>query len=65
MQALVDSHIFVHRLEPKELFRSAYVKKFSKDMPPQSLDDDVGKFLKTGNVPPYLVDFMLGIYGSH
>ncbi len=65
MQALVDSHIFVRKMEARDLFRSAYMRKFQKDIPPKSLEEDVIEYLKSGKVPPYLVDFMLDTYGAH
>ena len=65
MQALVDSHLFVRKMEVKELLRSAYMHKFNKDMPPKSLDEDAETYLKYGKVPPYLVDFMVDTYGCH
>lgn len=65
MQALVDSHLFVKKMEAKELLRSAYIHKFNKDMPVKSLDEDTEAYLKNGKVPPYLVDFMIDTYGCH
>lgn len=65
MHALVESHLFLHRLEVKDLIRTAYMRKFGKDIPPQSLEDDANTFQKTGKVPAYLVDFMLAVYGVH
>ena len=52
-------------MEARDLFRSAYMRKFQKDIPPKSLEEDVIEYLKSGKVPPYLVDFMLDTYGAH
>ena len=65
MQALVDRHILVNKIEPRELFRSAFLKKFGRDMPERSLDEDVKKYLENGRTPGYIVDFMIDIYGVH
>lgn len=65
MQALVDSHIFVNRLDPKDLFRSAYLRKFQKDIPPNALEEDVAKYKKGGLVPAYVTEMMLATYGVH
>lgn len=65
MQALVDSHIFVRKMEARDLFRAAYMKKYGKDMPPDSLEADLDEYLRVGKVPNYLVDFMIAEYGAH
>lgn len=65
MQALVDRHILVNKIDPRELFRSAFMKKFGRDMPERSLDEDVKKYLDQGKTPAYIVDFMIDIYGVH
>ncbi len=65
MQALVDSHAFVRNIELRDLFRSAYIRRFSKDISSTSLDEDVKTFKQFGKVPPYLVDFMIATYGAH
>ena len=63
MQALVESHAFVRSLELRDLFRSAYIRRFGKDISTTSLDEDVTTFKKYGKVPPYIVDFMIATYG--
>lgn len=65
MRALVESHAFVRRIEIRDLFRSAYIRRFNKDISQTSLDEDVDVFQKFGKVPPYIVDFMLAVYGAH
>lgn len=65
MQALVDRHILINKIEPRELFRSAFLKKFGRDMPERSLDEDVKNYLENGKTPGYIIDFMIGIYGVH
>ena len=64
MQALIDSHIFVTQIQPRDLFRSAYLKKFGKDMPEHSLEEDVKKYMETGKTPGYMIDFMVDTYGA-
>lgn len=63
MQALVDSHAFVRSIDLRDLFRSAYMRRFGKDISTTSLDEDVGVFKKYGKVPPYVIDLMIAIYG--
>lgn len=63
MQALVESHAFVRSIELRDLFRSAYIRRFGKDISTTSLDEDVTTFKKYGKVPPYIVDFMIATYG--
>lgn len=63
MQALVESHAFVRSIELRDLFRSAYIRRFGKDISAASLDEDVATFKKYGKVPPYIVDFMIATYG--
>ena len=65
MQALIDSHIFVRQIHPRDLFRAAYLKKFGKDMPEQSLEEDVEQYIKNGKTPGYVIDFMVDTYGAH
>lgn len=65
MQALIDSHIFVTQIQPRDLFRSAYLKKFGKDMPEHSLLEDVEQYVKHGKTPGYVIDFMVDTYGAH
>ncbi len=65
MQALVDSHLFVRKMEPKELFQTAYQQKFKESLPETTLLDDVAKFLRYGQVPAYLTAYMVQLYGAH
>ena len=63
MRALVDSHIFVNQLQPKDLFRAAYLKKYGKEIPPGALNEDVRKYLTYGDCPNYVIEMMLQRYG--
>lgn len=65
MQALVDSHLFVKKMQIHDLLRSAYMHRFQKDIPAKSLAEDVDSYLIAGKVPPYLSDFMVDFYGAH
>lgn len=65
MRALVDSYAFVKGIDLRQLFRSAYLNKYQKDIPSEFLDQDVSVFERIGTVPPYMVDYMIGIYGVH
>lgn len=63
MQALCSVHILNHRLTPREFFRTAYMWKFQKDIPPNSLNADIEAFQYIGNLQPYAVDYLIHIYG--
>ena len=65
MQALCNSHLIVHKLTTKELFRSAYMWRFGRDITDQSLTDDTQLFDERGKIPPYIVDYFVHIYGAH
>lgn len=65
MLAIVQLYVSKHNLIPCDFFRSAYMNKFQKDISQSSLDEDVRKYQSYGTVPPYVVDFMLKIYGAH
>jgi len=65
MQALASVHMNNHRLTPREFFRSAYMWRFGKDIPPNSLDADIEAFQYTGKLQPYAVDYLINIYGAH
>ena len=65
MQALASVHMNNHRLTPREFFRSAYMWRFGKDIPPQSLDADIEALQYTGKLQPYAEDYLINIYGAH
>ncbi|MFZ3032270.1 MAG: hypothetical protein WA082_04495 [Candidatus Moraniibacteriota bacterium] len=65
MRALVDLYAFVKEIDLRQLFRSAYLNKYQKDIQSQLLDQDVSVFERFGTVPSYMVDYMIGIYGVH
>lgn len=64
MRALVLTYVELQRIELRELFRSAYIAAFQKDIPPRSLDEDVEMFKRCGNSPPYVIKFFLKLYGK-
>lgn len=49
----------------RDFFRAAYMRKFGKDISFQSLSEDVEIFEKVGNAPPYVCEYIVGIYGAH
>lgn len=63
MLALVSVHIFNNRLTPREFFRTAYMWRFKKDIPPVSLDEDVEGLQYTGKLQPYAIDYLIHLYG--
>lgn len=63
MHALAESHMFVHCLKVVEFLRSAYYWRFDKDITDKALRADSDAFQKSGNVPPYVVDYLIHIYG--
>lgn len=65
MQALVDSHLFVHNIKPRELFRSAYMYKFHRPITEEALTEDVDGFTVQGKIPPYVTNYMIAEYGVH
>jgi hypothetical protein len=63
MQALCNSHLIVHQLSPRQFFRAAYMWRWNKDIPEQSLEVDVMAFDKYGTVPSYISDYLVHCYG--
>ena len=63
MLALIDSHMFVHKMTALEFFRNAYYWRFSKDITTEALGNDSDAYQKHGKVPPYAVDYTVHIYG--
>lgn len=64
MKALVSTYASVRGIELRDLFRSAYLRAFQKDMPPHSLDEDLRIFNEQGVTPKYLINFLLSIIGT-
>ena len=65
VQALVSSHLHIHRLTTKEFFRSAYIHKFGVDCLDVALANDAKRFDESGFIPPYVVPYIIHIYGVH
>lgn len=63
MQALVSSHLHIHKLTTKEFFRSAYIHKFGIDCLDVALANDAKRFDEAGYIPPYVVNYIISIYG--
>jgi hypothetical protein len=63
MQALADSHVFVHQLSPKQFLRSCYMWRFEKDIPEESLEKDARDYIEIGRVPPYVCEYLVKCYG--
>lgn len=64
MIALVLATCHHNRCSTKDFFRAAYQKKFGKDMPPQSLAEDVDDFDDHHAIPQYVVDYIVARYGQ-
>ena len=64
MQVLVQVHMLNHELSPRQFFRAAYQRFFSKDITEPALVSDISTFDKTGKVPNYLTDYLLSVYGA-
>lgn len=64
MKALVLTHAEVRNIPLRDLFRTAYISAFQKDISSGSLDDDVKLFRSSGNTPPYVVKYFLKLYGK-
>lgn len=63
MQALCQVHMKNNELTPRQFFRSAYMWKFGKDISDLSLTNDTKLFDERGKVPPYVVDYLIQVYG--
>lgn len=50
MQALVSSHLHIHKLTTKEFFRSAYIHKFGIDCLDVALANDAKRFDEAGYI---------------
>ena len=64
MLALVHVTCETQNISHKEFFRSAYIQKFGKDIPQASLHEDVEDFEQRQIIPPYVVDYVVGMYGQ-
>ncbi len=64
MRALVLTYVELRNVSLRDLFRTAYMAAFQKDIPSGSLDEDVRTFNNCGNTPPYVVKFFLRLYGK-
>lgn len=63
MQALAQVHMRHHGLTVRQFLRSVYMWKFSKDISENSLTNDAKKLAEYGEVPQYLTDYLVHIYG--
>ena len=64
MLALIQVNCQLKNISPRDFFRSAYMRRFSKDIPAQSLNEDVDDFEKRLVIPKYVVDYIVSIYGE-
>jgi hypothetical protein len=64
MQALAQAHLHNHKLTIRELLRTAYMWRFSRDITEMALTNDAKVFSEQGHSPDYLVKYLLGIYGA-
>lgn len=55
----VDARLKESRMNIRDLLRSAYMRRFGKDMPPDSLEQDAKRWEAGENNIPYLYDFLL------
>lgn len=62
---LAEVHQLNHRVTLTELLRAAYMHKFGKELPVNSLRADMVKYINDQVNPDYLNDFLIGIYGCH
>lgn len=63
MQALTQSHMMKNMLSTRQFFRSGYYWKYGKDIPDVTLGIDCNSFDKFGQVPAYIVAYLIHIYG--
>lgn len=63
MKALVETHALVRGVSLRDLFRSAYMAIFGKDISQTALDDDLIGF-KQGITPPYVIKHFLNMIGA-
>ncbi len=61
LKIAVDNHLKQSRLSIRELLAAAYFKRYQRQMPPDSLNEDVGKWESGVHNIPYLYDFILGM----
>lgn len=62
--ALIQVTCQNRNITARTFFRSAYLWRFNKDMPPNSLDDDVREYETHYAVPKYVIDYVLHIVGD-
>jgi hypothetical protein len=60
----VDNHKKLRDISMRDLLRAAYMRKFGREMPPKSLDEDLVKWEAGDSNIPYLLDFMLGEHSA-
>ena len=65
MHALIESAVERRKITIRELFRYAYIRRFQKDIPSGSLDDDVRKYESDHSAPPYVVAYMVELYSDN
>lgn len=61
--ALVELLCQTKKITHREIFRTAYVWKFNKDIPYECLEQDVEDFKRTYNTPPYVTSYLTDMYG--
>lgn len=64
MHAIVLAHAEVKNVPVRDVFRAAYMYAFEKDIPTQSLDEDVAQFEKVGITPQYVIRYFLELFGG-
>lgn len=61
MLALIQATCVARKCTSRDLFRTAYMWRFGKDIPAESLMDDVSDFSVKYKVPQYVIDYMLDL----
>jgi hypothetical protein len=65
IQIAVDNHLKVKQVSMRDLLRAAYMKRFGREIPPKSLEEDLISWSQGHREKiPYLLDFMLGEHGA-
>ena len=64
MQALAQVHIMNHKLTATEFIRVCYYWRFNCDITGDALANDVKCFCEYGTVPPYMVSYLIHLYGA-
>lgn len=64
MIALINALCHNNNVPVKQFFRAAYHRQYGKDMPPNSLQEDVDAFQYRYEIPDYVVAYVVSLYGQ-